>query len=228
MGGFGAFGKMPALGDFLRLSLPPGFVDPWDAWVQAGLLAARAQLADRWQACFFSAPIWRFTLAPGLAGPVAVQGVLMPSVDRVGRQFPLTFVAALGGATNPDIVAAHLATESCFAVLEALALDALEDQMTRQMLSDRLLAITPTVARAMSGPGAGGCVVARCNGLMTDALAQELRAAAHARSSIWTAVWGGQTHAYLQSGMPPPARMADFYASDATLWHKTLTKGAPK
>ena len=55
----GAFGKMPALGDFLRLALPPGFVEPWDAWVQRMMMQGRAALGGRWQDCYLSAPIWR-------------------------------------------------------------------------------------------------------------------------------------------------------------------------
>ncbi len=67
-----------------------------------------------------SAPIWRFTLAPGLAGRYPVFGVLMPSVDRVGRQFPLTLVARGEGTT-----------EAVYAQLEEIALASLEDDMTR-------------------------------------------------------------------------------------------------
>jgi type VI secretion system protein ImpM len=37
------------------------------------------------------APVWRFALAPGLCGAAGVVGVMLPSVDRAGRYFPLTF-----------------------------------------------------------------------------------------------------------------------------------------
>ena len=39
--GAGAFGKMPGMGDFLRLDLPAGFTRAWDTWLQAGLISAR-------------------------------------------------------------------------------------------------------------------------------------------------------------------------------------------
>lgn len=211
MAGFGAFGKMPSLGDFFRLSLPAGFEAPWDRWVQDGLLAARASLGDRWQACYFSAPIWRFTLAPGLAGPAA-QGVLMPSVDRVGRQFPLTLVGSLDPAQAGDVAAAHVAADGIFAALEDAALDALDDGMTREALADRLQAISPMTPAAVQGdlaariavqPGGGGA------------------------SSIWTAILDGETRLVVQNGLPPPARMADFYDSDAALWQTAQAEGAP-
>lgn len=132
----GAFGKMPALGDFFRVGLPPGFTDPWDAWVQRAMTAGRAGLGGRWQGCYLSAPIWRFTLSAGLCGPWAVQGVLMPSVDRVGREYPLTLAAVQSPLTSA--LSAHLAAEPLFAAMEDLALAALDDAMTRDALAQGL------------------------------------------------------------------------------------------
>lgn len=136
---FGAFGKMPALGDFFRVALPPGFTDPWDAWVQRMMVAARGGLGGHWQRCYLSAPIWRFTLSAGIAGPWAVQGVLMPSVDRVGREYPLTL--ALMRAPLVDALSAHLAADGTFDAMEALALEALDDGMTRDALAQGLAAL---------------------------------------------------------------------------------------
>lgn len=229
MEGFGAFGKMPALGDFFRIALPPGFEAPWDEWVQEGLLAARAALADRWQDCFFSAPIWRFTLAPTLAGRAAVQGVLMASVDRVGRQFPLTLVAALRGAGPPDVVTAHLTADACFAELEDVALDALDDRMTIRALAQRLQSISPPIApnfAASASRTGGGRIAMRCVGDLRAAIGAELGAVGYARPSIWTASLPGETLVYLQDGLPAPARMADFYDIRAAVWQTTRT-GVP-
>ena len=39
MAGFGAFGKMPALGDFFRLGVAPDVVPPWDAWLRLSTMA---------------------------------------------------------------------------------------------------------------------------------------------------------------------------------------------
>lgn len=140
MGRFGAYGKIPAQGDFLRLGgLGPDFITPWDHWLQHSLAQTRQILAERWQAAYFSAPIWRFTLSPGIAGPSAAQGVLMASVDRVGRQFPLTLARSLPGM--PQISQLHSNSTDLFLALEDLALDALEDGMTRDILLGRLAAL---------------------------------------------------------------------------------------
>ena len=88
MSGYGAFGKIPGMGDFFRFDAPPGFVQAWDGWLQEGMLSAKEALGEGWLAAYMSAPIWRFTLAPGLAGEAAVMGILMCSVDRVVHSFP--------------------------------------------------------------------------------------------------------------------------------------------
>ncbi len=133
---FGAYGKMPALGDFFRIGLPPGFTQVWDGWLQGLMQAGRGALGGHWQQCYFSAPIWRFTLAAGVVGPWAVQGVLMPSVDRVGREFPLTLAAMLPPLESA--LSSHLAAAAMLAEMEQIALESLEDGMTREVLAARL------------------------------------------------------------------------------------------
>lgn len=91
----GLFGKLPARGDFVRHGLPASFVTPWDDWLSAGLAASRAQLGADWLPAWLEAPVWRFCLDPGRCGPAAVLGLMLPSVDRVGRYFPLTLAAVL-------------------------------------------------------------------------------------------------------------------------------------
>ena len=133
MGNFGAYGKMPALGDFFRLGAEREFVTPWDLWLQSTLLAARQDLGEGFEACYMSAPIWRFSLPPGVAGTQGAVGVLMPSVDRVGRQFPLTLLAQTGYDEQAPLRNLIWQTPVLDAV-EALALDALDDRMTREVL----------------------------------------------------------------------------------------------
>lgn len=92
-GATGLFGKLPARGDFVRVGLPGQFVTPWDAWLQDVVAGSRDRLGAVWLDAWLEAPVWRFALAPGLCGPQAALGVLLPSVDRVGRYFPLTLAA---------------------------------------------------------------------------------------------------------------------------------------
>lgn len=95
----GFYGKLPALGDFVTRRLPREFIEPWDQWLQDGITASRMQMGSEWLPAYLSAPIWRFALAPDICGHYAWAGALMPSVDRVGRYFPLTMAAKQPG--NP-------------------------------------------------------------------------------------------------------------------------------
>lgn len=89
----GFYGKLPARGDFVRVGLPRDFTDAWDAWLQSVLAGSRLLLRDAWLPAFLEAPIWRFSLPPGMCGRLAVLGLMLPSVDRAGRYFPLMFSA---------------------------------------------------------------------------------------------------------------------------------------
>jgi type VI secretion system protein ImpM len=112
----GVFGKLPALGDFLARDLAPAFTEAWHAWLERGLATARGALGEDFLPAYMAAPAWRFALAAGLAGKQPVTGVMVPSVDAVGRWFPLTLAAA-----------APRAEESWYDALEAQARLALED-----------------------------------------------------------------------------------------------------
>jgi type VI secretion system protein ImpM len=139
MAGFGAFGKIPALGDFFRLGVAADFVPPWDAWLQATLLSAEQALGARFEGCYMSAPIWRFALPPGVAGQQGVVGVMMPSIDRVGRRFPLTLLAPTGQGEQAPLRNLIWQAE-VLAGLEDLALQALDD-LPRDVLAERLAAM---------------------------------------------------------------------------------------
>ena len=217
---FGAFGKMPSLGDFLRMDLPQGFVDPWDRWLQEGMLAAKAALGEGWQDSYFSAPIWRFTLSPGLAGAAAVQGVMMMSVDRVGRQFPMTLASPLGDMQAP--VLAHLQATAGFAALETLALEALEDTMTRDILQARLAAMTLPDAGGMPRlmQAQGGLVVLADNGDLTSSLAARQVAGTFRKPSVWTADLGGQSRMMVCEGLPAGGQMIGLFDMASHVWQE--------
>jgi type VI secretion system protein ImpM len=120
----GFFGKVTSHGDFVSRRLPPSFIEKWDAWLQASLLASREKLGQSWLETYLTSPIWRFALSADVVDSNAWAGILMPSVDRVGRHFPLTITASVeGGAATLN----WLVTEKkWFDELEDLALSSLE------------------------------------------------------------------------------------------------------
>lgn len=140
MSGPGVFGKLPARGDFLVHGLSASFTEPWHGWLARGMLAARGALGERLEAVWQVAPAWRFALAPGLAGPEAVVGVLVPSVDAVGRAFPLTL--ALLAREPPDPLAL-LVRPGWLDRLEAAARRALAPRLQLEAWLQELDALAP-------------------------------------------------------------------------------------
>jgi type VI secretion system protein ImpM len=100
----GYYGKVPAHGDFVSRGLPRSFIDPWDSWLQEAINTSRQQLADSWLNYYLTSPLYRFVLSPGICGQHSWQGVLMPSVDKIGRYFPLTVGLIDKQNINPFIV----------------------------------------------------------------------------------------------------------------------------
>ena len=97
----GFAGKIPARGDFVHAGLPRDFTDPWHDWQSLVIAGSRTLMGEAWLDAFLEAPVWRFILPPGLCGARAAVGLIMPSVDKVGRYFPLT-LAALPDAGTPN------------------------------------------------------------------------------------------------------------------------------
>jgi len=120
----GFYGKLPSHGDFLRRRVSDAFVGVWDAWLQECVAASRSALGERWLDVYLTSPAWRFGCAAGTFGPSPVIGLMVPSVDRVGRYFHLTLVAEL--PEDVSLVAAATASAPFFDSTERLVIETLE------------------------------------------------------------------------------------------------------
>lgn len=88
----GLFGKLPVKRDFIAEAVPRGFLQPYETWLQGAMGASRQTLGSRWQDIYLQAPLWRFWLGASHCGSTVI-GAFMPSIDGVGRYFPLTVMA---------------------------------------------------------------------------------------------------------------------------------------
>ena len=149
----GFLGKIPARGDFVRIGLPRAFADAWDAWMQRMLAASRSVLGEDLLPAWLEGAIWRFALSPGICGRGAALGLWMPSVDRVGRYFPLTLAAVAADAEAPRMIREG---GGFLAAIEEAGLDAVE----RGCPPDRLAALAS--AAALAAPAAAGVDPALC------------------------------------------------------------------
>jgi type VI secretion system protein ImpM len=96
-GAAGWYGKIASLGDFASRRLPHEMIAQIDAWLQRMLLGGQARLGENWLHTYLTGPVWRFIWCPGLFGTTGWSGVLMPSVDKVGRYFPLVVATPTAG-----------------------------------------------------------------------------------------------------------------------------------
>lgn len=154
----GLFGKIGAKRDFIAIATPRSFLEAWEPWVQAALSASRHQLGPGWQQAFLTAPVWRFWLGAAICG-TTVAGAIMPSLDGVGRYYPLT----LHAVTDDD---ASLAPpnvdpqDEWFGQAETFLLSTLDRAATFEQISDTLdrLAVPRLLATVADGPPIGSAV----------------------------------------------------------------------
>lgn len=187
----GFFGKIPTHGDFVTRELPRGFIDAWDAWLQAGIAASKARLGDGWLDVYLTSPIWRFGLVPGVCGAGAWAGILMPSVDRVGRYFPLTIATALPADVNPLQLPG--AAAAWFAAMEAVALRTLDDdrfeanelQAAIARVGDIAVEAGSAEPAATLGQAWSVVLLGKSDQAVAAALAHELVARHAPRYSLW-------------------------------------------
>ncbi|HEY5602219.1 MAG TPA: type VI secretion system-associated protein TagF [Gammaproteobacteria bacterium] len=132
----GIYGKLPAHGDFISRNLPSAFLNYWDEWLQGFIASSQEQLTDDWLNTYLTGPIWRFALSRGCVDGNAWVGVMMPSVDSVGRYFPFCVVNRLQNESNlVDIISAQA---NWFEAIEEIALDALQNEYNADTLMEKL------------------------------------------------------------------------------------------
>jgi type VI secretion system protein ImpM len=133
----GLYGKLPARGDFVSRRLDADFIGGWDAWLQRAMSESREVLGARWLECFLSAPVWRFAVPAGMFSKAGWVGLILPSVDRVGRYFPLT-IAAPVREDSIDVPATLSKALRWLDSINSLALEALAPELDLDAFDRRL------------------------------------------------------------------------------------------
>ena len=221
----GIFGKLPAYADFLSRDLPPSFLEPWDRWLHQSLAAGRNRA--NWQATYLASPIWRFQITAGVCGDSAWAGILMSSIDRVGRCYPMT--VALPVPPLVDAAALMQSWRDGFQALESLALAALDGSIDISTFIELAggvparaplpMLARPRARRAM--PPAGPWVV-DLNlppgglGSMTLGMVEMLLGGSFGSISVfWHTDWAEQpSRGVLAVGLPDPEATASLFDGD--------------
>lgn len=123
----GLYGKLPAYGDFLMRNLPGDFIQIWDEWMQNYVSGSKQQIGEGWLDVYLTSPIWRFVLSVGVVDKHNWAGVVMPSVDRVGRFFPISIVKSFPAQMSP--VQFLFSEQAWYNEIESLGLMALDETM---------------------------------------------------------------------------------------------------
>lgn len=153
---WGWTGKLPSSGDFISRRVAAEFRIPWERWLESVIVASRANLGGAWQQRYLCAPAWRFVLAPGALSTSGWAGVMVPSVDCVGRFYPLTLVSGLGRAPL-EAEQALMACRDCLNAAEELAMSALAPATDPQAFDDAVAALAalpemPVASGALRAP----------------------------------------------------------------------------
>jgi type VI secretion system protein ImpM len=149
----GWYGKLPSLGDFASRRLAPEWIAQWDAWLADGLHQLREAAPGTWLDDYLASPAWRFALLPGSlpdgSGEGLRVGVMIPSVDRVGRYFPLVVISP--PLPRPNDGAQVAALWHWAGQLEEIAVNALHDDWSAETLDAALADAPPPVASSADG-----------------------------------------------------------------------------
>ncbi len=208
------YGKLPSKRDFVALSVPRAFLAAYEPWLQGGISASRLRLGERWQQAFLKAPIWRFWLGADICG-AATAGAFMPSVDGVGRYFPLTVFSRSepGGSIPPPELDPQ---EDWFIRIEDFLLTSLAPEVDFDTIARALDRLAPAADRLLVAPPEAmtrlkdGSILTPCEpGTFSGRLAQ-LRVEDHARAYAGSSVFwtlGGEGYPPLGlacKGLPDP------------------------
>lgn len=143
----GWYGKLPMLGDFAHRRLPRELITACDVWLAQGVAASRESLGAAWLDTYLTAPLWCFAWSPRIIDASWWFGVLMPSVDAVGRYFPL--IIAFSAPQAPSDAQALALWAQWYESASRCAMQTLQDRATLEEFEAALAAVaTPTAATA--------------------------------------------------------------------------------
>jgi type VI secretion system protein ImpM len=189
----GLFGKLSSKRDFIALSVPKDFLSAWEPWMQGCISASRNSLGETWLKSYLTAPIWRFWLGADICGATVV-GALMPSLDGVGRYYPLTLLvqAPVSHSIAPPDLDDH---DRWFAPAEEFLLSTLDNATTFEAITHALDQLPAPDCSPLGSASAGfsvlapGVVAGPARENSFSRLFEELRTANHAAMYTGASFW---------------------------------------
>lgn len=132
----GCFGKIRSCGDFISRHVSQNVQHQFDQWLEAGLTETKNKFQQQWLDYYLTSPVWYF-IRPGANSEQLIFGIMMPSVDKVGRYYPLIVVKELHCYEELDLgQAAKLEDLMLDTLISSVGVDELDQQL--QMLDQGL------------------------------------------------------------------------------------------
>ena len=211
----GWWGKLPGMGDFASRRLEgTRFVEEWDRWLQSCFGSLR-QHESQWVEHYLASPVWLFALGGDIAEYSNWIGIIMPSVDSVGRYFPFTLASELTRAP----VGAQLQNECALWWYRAThaALSALEEDMDASSFELALLSRFSTPVNGVSGANGAS---AESDEAMRNALSPDFVWPLQGECLWLSDPWGGQAQMRMRCfGLPRGERFATLFSAAAQNGH---------
>ncbi|MCQ0988632.1 type VI secretion system-associated protein TagF [Jiella marina] len=234
---FALFGKLPQRRDFVSHGMPKTLLNAWEGWLEQAVAQSRKALGEEFDDRYMVMPAWRFWFGRAVVG-VSACGVLIPSVDGVGRKFPLTLFALAPEDHSIELPLID-PMERVFSAMEARLLDTLSADTgapfdVAEVLNDlpqppiRVDGAAPAGSAEREADDAAPAVVR----LLQEACRADHRRLAEGSSYFWTAghADAGAPAWYSCSGLPQPqvfAAMLDGKAPDLAQADGGVTGAGP-
>jgi type VI secretion system protein ImpM len=188
--------------------------------LQENLASLRQTMGAHWNERYLSAPIWRFTLPAGHAGQTAMCGVVMASVDRVCRQYPLTLAAPAPQAATAGL---HLSNAPLFEQLEDIALSALDDDTDRAKVEAALAPLR--LATPASSALNHRCFLGQSD--PAPSIAAHFLATSYGQTGIWSTALDQDHRMMFCQALPTTGEFAALFDLAAPFWQPADGVGVP-
>lgn len=133
------FGKLPCVGDFCSQNMSAYLLGTLDGWLSKALLEGQEKHGKAWTQAYFQTPmhgfVWGKNTLHTLAGDV-VAGVIMPSVDKAGREFPFILMEQIPAHPTQQLCTQSL--NNWFLRAHCLCADALNEEWSLDRLNHAL------------------------------------------------------------------------------------------
>ena len=149
----GYYGKLPQRGDFISGKLPETFKTIWDDWAQQLVLVGKTVAQENSAINWYCLPIYRFYLSAKIAGDNAWIGIMMPSSDSVGREYPFCLAHSIDSSRHAP--QAFEIYQNYFQQIELIAKDLCTNELSLEHLRKTLDALdneTSSTVAASAAP----------------------------------------------------------------------------